>query len=192
METGWGLKVHTELYPVSLNDVFLSVFEPLSAANDWLHQRRTVALWTYQVVSQWEEGHLKRKNAFITPGRKSTQAAPRSLMRSPDFENERPIMHITQWQSVPTARTLLYWNILHCSKITTRIPLRAFVLQKSRNQGLTCSQWSVSEFTVGGADGVHTWLSDIGECLADGSQTKHVLGLHFEVVPMRTKHIIMS
>lgn len=30
---------------------------------------------------------------------------------------------------------------------------------------------------------VHTWFSDIRECIADWSQSKHILGLHFKVVP---------
>lgn len=46
MENSWGVKIHIEIYPVNLNDLFLSAFEPLSvaaAASDWLRQRCTVA-----------------------------------------------------------------------------------------------------------------------------------------------------
>lgn len=81
-------------------------------------------------------GSSERKNAIVSQGRKSTQTALQSLMRSPDFENERPIVHITQWQSASTARTVLYLNISHCNKIAMRFSFSACVLQCSRNSSL--------------------------------------------------------
>ena len=70
---------------------------------------------------------------------------------------------------------LLHWGVfsmdmLHCNKINVTV-IFAF------------------KPPFAGADGIHTWFSDIGECFADWSQTKHILGLHFEVVPAwKTNH----
>lgn len=122
------------------------------------------------------------------------------LMHSPDYGNEKAIIHITNvvhiWESAPTWRMFFYQNIFYCNKVNTAV---TFLFAHCADRTHLCtvkkgnlkpasvrfqpSMGRLKSFFFAGADRIHTWFSDIGECLTDWPQTKHILGLHFEVVP---------
>lgn len=78
----------------------------------------------------------------------------------------------------------LHSSASHGNKISTTFSLSARGPQES---GKPWTEIELEWVSVNGCvvDRVRTWFCHIGERFADGSQTKHVLGLHFKVVPER-------
>lgn len=107
------------------------------------------------------------------------------LMHSPDFDNERPIMHHASGSLhlLVIDDFIFDLNIWRCNKMTFLLSFTYCSATENLDWGMNCRQWGVSKFIFAGVDRIHTWFSDIGERVTDWSQTKHILGLHFEVVP---------
>lgn len=134
----------------------------------------------------------------FTRDEKAHRQSAGGLMHSPDYGNEKAIIHITNvvhiWESAPTWRMFFYQNIFYYNTVNTavtflfahcadRTHLCTVKKKKENLKAASAVNGASQSFSFAGADRIHTWFSDIGECFADWSQTKHILGLHFEVVP---------
>lgn len=134
--------------------------------------------WTHQVAFRWEEDRLWKKECdYFT-----------SVQTHKDKINVFP--WLWEWeQKIFSSIKPWYLHLVACEDCTffhghfaSECALSFWIFRKVM-QNPNFPSDSVFELQKKCVVSVHTWFSDIRECIADWSQSKHILGLHFKVVP---------
>lgn len=133
---------------------------------------------THQVAFRWEEDRLWKKECdYFT-----------SVQTHKDKINVFP--WLWEWeQKIFSSIKPWYLHLVACEDCTffhghfaSECALSFWIFRKVM-QNPNFPSDSVFELQKKCVVSVHTWFSDIRECIADWSQSKHILGLHFKVVP---------